>query len=85
MIDGTFSLVTYLGWNNGWPTDSRSATFQVHGPTVTVTVERDEGRHETAILLRREARAKWKAMMANGWTRDYEIEGEREMALGGEY
>jgi hypothetical protein len=85
MIDGTFNLVKYLGWQNGWPTHARAATFYVSGPTVIVTVERAEGSHETAIMTRSEARAEWKKLVAHGWSRDYETEGEREMALGGEY
>lgn len=85
MTNGTFSLVTYLGWDNGWPTHARAATFQVHGKIVTVTVERDEGRYEAAIMTRSEARVKWNRLLAHGWSRDYETEGEREMALGGEY
>ena len=50
-----------------------------------VTVERAEGRYETTSVTRSEARAEWKKLVAHGWSRDYETEGEREMALGGEY
>ena len=83
MTKGTFNLVTYLGWQNGSPVEARSATFQVHGRIVTVTVQReeDEDLYETQILLRRDARDRWKSMMARGWMRDYEAEGEREAAL----
>lgn len=85
MTNGIFNLVKYLGWNRGWPTHSLQATFSIRGVVAEIAAQREDGSWYRDKVSRDEARDLWRAMTASGWERDYETEGEREMAHGGAY